>query len=102
MGWQAASIVEQRFEFVTLATAEGANISVLCRRFGISPPGMNGHTIYRGTGTLLCAGGLSPCARALVKSRVNHFDAGSSVHRVPIDGSGSGGAVPCASRRIHL
>ena len=36
MDWQEASIVEQRFEFVTLAGAEGANIAELCRRFGVS------------------------------------------------------------------
>lgn len=36
MGWQEASIVEQRFEFVTLADAQGANIADLCRRFGVS------------------------------------------------------------------
>ncbi|HZW05587.1 MAG TPA: helix-turn-helix domain-containing protein, partial [Phycisphaerales bacterium] len=36
MGWQEASIVEQRFEFVTLAGAEGANVAELCRRFNVS------------------------------------------------------------------
>jgi transposase-like protein len=36
MGWQESSIVEQRFEFVVLASAEGANVAALCRRFGIS------------------------------------------------------------------
>jgi transposase InsO family protein len=36
MGWQEASIVEQRLEFVTLAGVEGANIAELCRRFGVS------------------------------------------------------------------
>ncbi|TKJ28941.1 MAG: IS481 family transposase [Chloroflexi bacterium B3_Chlor] len=36
MPWMEASIVCQRVEFVTLACAEGANISRLCRRFGIS------------------------------------------------------------------
>jgi transposase InsO family protein len=36
MGWQEASIVEQRFEFVTLANAQGATIAEVCRRFGIS------------------------------------------------------------------
>ena len=36
MAWREASIVQQRFEFVTLATAEGANVADLCRRFGIS------------------------------------------------------------------
>jgi len=36
MGWQEASVVEQRFEFVTLASAQGANIADLCRRFGVS------------------------------------------------------------------
>jgi transposase InsO family protein len=36
MAWREASTVEQRFEFVTLASAEGANIAALCRRFGVS------------------------------------------------------------------
>jgi transposase InsO family protein len=36
MGWQEASIVDQRREFVELAKVDGTNISALCRRFGIS------------------------------------------------------------------
>jgi transposase InsO family protein len=36
MPWRETSIVSQRFEFVTLAMAEGANMRRLCRRFGIS------------------------------------------------------------------
>jgi transposase InsO family protein len=36
MPWQESSIMEQRQEFVVLASAEGANVSALCRRFGIS------------------------------------------------------------------
>jgi transposase InsO family protein len=36
MAWQEASIMEQRFEFVVLATSRGANITALCRRFAIS------------------------------------------------------------------
>lgn len=37
MPWSEVSIVEQRHEFVQLATHEGANRRELCRRFGISP-----------------------------------------------------------------
>jgi len=36
MAWREASIMSERYEFVRLAAAEGANIAVLCRRFGIS------------------------------------------------------------------
>jgi len=37
MPWKEVTIPLQRLEFVTLATAEGANRRRLCRRFGISP-----------------------------------------------------------------
>ena len=37
MPWHEASIMSERYEFVKLATAEGANVVALCRRFGISP-----------------------------------------------------------------
>ena len=36
MGWQEVSIMDQRREFVMFASREGANISELCHRFGIS------------------------------------------------------------------
>ena len=36
MPWKEVSAMSLREEFVVLATAEGSNISVLCRRFGIS------------------------------------------------------------------
>ncbi len=36
MPWQELSIMDQRMEFVTLATADGANVALLCRRFEIS------------------------------------------------------------------
>lgn len=36
MPWRELSVMEQREEFVRLAMASGANISELCRRFGIS------------------------------------------------------------------
>jgi transposase InsO family protein len=36
MAWRELSVVEQREEFVRLAMMPGANISELCRRFGIS------------------------------------------------------------------
>src|SRR3954454_20185542 len=36
MPWKDCSAMSSREEFVTLARAEGANISVLCRRFGVS------------------------------------------------------------------
>lgn len=38
MAWREASIVSERLEFVSLASADGANVRELCRRFGISPP----------------------------------------------------------------
>lgn len=37
MSWKEVSIMSQRLEFVTLATAEHANLRHLCRCFGISP-----------------------------------------------------------------
>jgi len=37
MSWKEVSIMSQRLEFVTLATAENANLRHLCRCFGISP-----------------------------------------------------------------
>ena len=37
MAWQEVSALEQRREFVRLASADGANRRELCRRFGISP-----------------------------------------------------------------
>jgi transposase InsO family protein len=36
MPWKVSSIMSQRVEFVVLATAKGANVRRLCRRFGIS------------------------------------------------------------------
>ena len=36
MPWREATVKEQRAEFVRLARAESANVSELCRRFGIS------------------------------------------------------------------
>ena len=36
MAWRAVSAVGQRCEFCELAVVEGANVSELCRRFGIS------------------------------------------------------------------
>lgn len=36
MGWQEVSVADQRREFVMLASLEGANVSTLCERFGIS------------------------------------------------------------------
>jgi putative transposase len=37
MPWQEVSVMEQRREFVRLASQEGANRRELCRRFGIHP-----------------------------------------------------------------
>lgn len=37
MPWEEKSIMEQRQEFVILASCEGANVRELCRRYGISP-----------------------------------------------------------------
>jgi len=36
MPWREVPIVDQRREFVMLASLEGANISALCQRFKIS------------------------------------------------------------------
>jgi transposase InsO family protein len=36
MGWREVSVMDQRREFVELARAPGANVSELCRRFGVS------------------------------------------------------------------
>lgn len=36
MVWQARSVVDERLEFCRLAGLEGANVSALCTRFGIS------------------------------------------------------------------
>lgn len=36
MGWLEVSVEDQRLEFVTLASLAGANVSLLCERFGIS------------------------------------------------------------------
>ncbi|MES2979636.1 MAG: IS481 family transposase [Pseudomonadota bacterium] len=36
MVWMEKSVVEQRLEFVMMACVEGANVSQLCERFGIS------------------------------------------------------------------
>jgi transposase InsO family protein len=38
MAWREVSVMGQRYEFVRLATAAGANVSALCRRFGVSRP----------------------------------------------------------------
>ncbi len=37
MPWREVSVIEQRREFVRLASLEGANVRELCRRFGVSP-----------------------------------------------------------------
>ena len=37
MPWREVSVMDQRREFVFLATREGANRRELCRRFGVSP-----------------------------------------------------------------
>ena len=36
MAWKDVSVMSERLEFVVLASAEGANVSELCRRFGVS------------------------------------------------------------------
>ncbi len=51
MPWQEVSIVDQRREFVMLASLDGANVSALCARFGISR--QTGHKWLRRAG---CAG----------------------------------------------
>jgi transposase InsO family protein len=37
MGWSEVSMVSLRREFVSLASAPGANVRELCRRYGVSP-----------------------------------------------------------------
>ena len=51
MPWQEVSVVDQREEFVRLALSPGANVSELCRRFGIRRS--NG---YKWLGRYLAAG----------------------------------------------
>lgn len=51
MPWKEVSIMSQRFEFVTLAAAENANVRHLCRCFGISP-----NTAYKWLGRFRSAG----------------------------------------------
>ena len=36
MAWKDVSVMSQREEFVVLASADGSNVSELCRRFGVS------------------------------------------------------------------
>ena len=36
MAWKGATVLGQRLEFLHLATAPGANVLELCRRFGVS------------------------------------------------------------------
>ena len=36
MAWKDVSVMSQRAEFVVLASLDGANVSELCRRFGVS------------------------------------------------------------------
>ena len=36
MSWKDVSVMSQRAEFVVLSWVEGANVSELCRRFGVS------------------------------------------------------------------
>lgn len=36
MAWRARSVVDERLEFCRLADLDGANVSMLCERFGIS------------------------------------------------------------------
>jgi transposase InsO family protein len=51
MPWNEVSTVSLRLEFVTLATAEGANVRELCRRYRISPP-----TAYKWIGRFRAGG----------------------------------------------
>ena len=36
MSWKESDRVSERLEFVSLASAEGVNISALCKRFGVA------------------------------------------------------------------
>src|SRR5881394_256045 len=67
MPWKEVSIMSQRLEFVTLATAENANLRHLCRCFGISP-----NTAYKWLDRFRAAGtdGLADRSRRPHNSRV--------------------------------
>ena len=67
MPWKEVSIMSQRLEFVTLATAENANLRHLCRCFGISP-----NTAYKWLDRFRAAGtdGLADHSRRPHKSPV--------------------------------
>lgn len=58
MPWNEVSIVDQRREFVRLATQEGANRRELCRRFGIHPD-----TAYKWIGRWVADGELADRSR---------------------------------------
>ena len=54
MAWQESTVEAQRAAFLTLGLAEGANVSALCRRFGISPK--TGHRWLRRAREAVAAG----------------------------------------------
>jgi hypothetical protein len=51
MAWKEVSVMSQRLELVQLAVAEGANVSKLCRRFGVSR-----QTVYKWIGRFNAGG----------------------------------------------
>jgi Homeodomain-like domain len=55
MAWKDVSVMSQRLEFVVLASADGANVSELCRRFGVSrKTGYKWLSRYAGWPSQLC------------------------------------------------
>src|SRR2546425_8221113 len=82
MAWKDVSVMSQRSEFVVLASTEGANVSELCRRFGVSRK-----TGYKWLARFSSQG----CARLADRSRRPKEPAGRN--------SGEGGQRGVALRR---
>ena len=59
MPWQEATTMTQRYEFVMLAKAEGANIAALCRQFNVSR-----NTAYKWLGRFAAGGKAGLCDRS--------------------------------------
>lgn len=62
MGWKSMSVKDQRIEFVVKASERDANVSLLCREYGISrPTGYRWLARYRDSDSLVALGELSRC-----------------------------------------
>lgn len=84
MPWQECTVMEQRREFVALATQAGANMRELCRRFGISPT--TGYTLLH---------------RAAVDGSAALADQSRRPHTSPHQTHPAVAAVVCAIRQRH-